>query len=368
MLCDHCIGMIQDAPSSPNELKDCQNSTFEDLLSAVDLGCYMCCNVFDSLQGEGAIEKIRNKLENPYYLLSRSWWCHIGQLDVYYATSIKHGYKRFRSHLYQLFPMSYEEDQFEVYNDQRGSSRLLHRLHTPIPSTTRAPEVLTLARSWYQQCRQNHKQCQLETPKWYPPRLLDVTSDSPELVLNEHIVRGEAFAALSHVWGLEPFLVLTQQSLTNFEKIGISPVDIPENFRNAMEVCRSLQIRYLWIDSLCIIQSGPGSQHDWESHVKIMRRIYASCDLCISTAAATSATDSCFKERDPTSIAPECIMVGGEPNLLVSMDHAVKGFREASIASRAWVRFRNTGVRVGLVLTVHQYSRYSKSACFHVVY
>jgi hypothetical protein len=338
MLCDHCIGMIQDAPSSSNELKQIPESTFEDLLSAVDLGCYMCCNVFDSLQGEGAIEKLMNEAEDSSYLsLSRFWH---DPLNMEYLVTLYYGHMRIRSFQYRLFPMSHEEDQFEVYNDQRGTSRLLHRLHRPIPSTTRTPKVLTLARSWYQQCRQNHKQCQRETPKWYPPRLLDVISDPPELVLNKHIVVGEAFAALSHVWGREPFLVLTQQSLTNFEKHGIRPGDIPENFRNAIEVCRSLQIRYLWIDSLCIIQAGPGSQHDWESHVNIMRHIYANCDLCISTAAATSATDSCFKERDPVTIAPECVVIEGEPHLLVGMDHAVRGFRKASIASRAWVRIR----------------------------
>lgn len=36
---------------------------------------------------------------------------------------------------------------------------------------------------------------------------------------------------------------------------GMPITELPQTFHDAIEVCRALNIRYLWIDSLCIIQN-----------------------------------------------------------------------------------------------------------------
>ncbi|KAH6647611.1 heterokaryon incompatibility protein-domain-containing protein [Truncatella angustata] len=48
--------------------------------------------------------------------------------------------------------------------------------------------------------------------------------------------------------------------------------DLPQSFQDAVGVARSMQIRYLWIDCLCIIQD---SEEDWETQSLEMREIYA---------------------------------------------------------------------------------------------
>jgi hypothetical protein len=173
--------------------------------------------------------------------------------------------------------------------------------------------------------------------KWYPPRLLDISSDSPHLVLANDVRKGAAFAALSHCWGKAPFLGLTSEDISRYEQDGIDPSTLPQNFKDVVKICRWLQIPYIWIDSLCLIQSGPGSKTDWENHADLMRKIYVNTDLCISTAAADGATKSCFSERNVATITPAAIKLGGQQHLVLDNFHELRGFHNAPIASRAWV-------------------------------
>jgi hypothetical protein len=62
--------------------------------------------------------------------------------------------------------------------------------------------------------------------------------------------------------------------------------DLPKTFREAVEVCRALNIDYLWIDSMCIIQD---SARDWQIQSSQMHSIYHGSTL---TLAAMDAIDS----------------------------------------------------------------------------
>ncbi|ORX99625.1 heterokaryon incompatibility, partial [Clohesyomyces aquaticus] len=93
------------------------------------------------------------------------------------------------------------------------------------------------------------------------------------------------YATLSHCWGLHPsFLTLEASNLNSFEK-GIPVQSLAQNFHNAIEVCKRLELRYLWIDGLCILQSGVGSEDDWLCHVTEMRTIYRNSYINISATA-----------------------------------------------------------------------------------
>jgi hypothetical protein len=88
-----------------------------------------------------------------------------------------------------------------------------------------------------------------------PTRVLDVgdsvTSEVVRLV--ETAGQRERYIALSHSWGRsEPFI--TDQANIEGMKKGFSPKRASATFFDATKVVRQLRIRYLWIDSLCIIQ------------------------------------------------------------------------------------------------------------------
>jgi hypothetical protein len=171
-----------------------------------------------------------------------------------------------------------------------------------------------------------------------PTRLLDTTLNPPRLVLRANVHNGEPYVALSHCWGKDRFLTLSISNIHAFQEDGIDPASMPENFQNVIEVCRWLHIRYVWIDSLCILQTGQASGVDWERHLLLMPMIYANSDLCISTAAANGATNSCFRKRNVVAIAPIFVLYSGEPHLIISLDLALRGSRTASITFRVWTQ------------------------------
>lgn len=154
----------------------------------------------------------------------------------------------------------------------------------------------TLIRKWLQCCDSfhtcnNHKTARLPTRLLYvgDPKGLDYDSESLKLVPAMEI-NDQKYIALSHCWGdvkkgEVPLYCTTQKNIKQREK-GWKRTDLPLTFQHAVDVVRGLDVKYLWIDSLCIKQ---GKDGDWEKESKLMEDVYASA-YC--TIAATSASDS----------------------------------------------------------------------------
>lgn len=70
--------------------------------------------------------------------------------------------------------------------------------------------------------------------------------------------------------------------------------ELPRNFRDAIIVTRVLGLRYLWIDSICIIQD---SKDDWEEQIGKMGSIYGTAHLVIA-ATSSASSHSCFLARE----------------------------------------------------------------------
>jgi hypothetical protein len=72
------------------------------------------------------------------------------------------------------------------------------------------------------------------------------------------------------------------------------------NFRDAITITRALGIKYLWIDSLCILQD---SKEDWEKESRKMAAVYRDASLVLFAIAAASSTVGLLKPV-PSSTAP----------------------------------------------------------------
>jgi hypothetical protein len=157
--------------------------------------------------------------------------------------------------------------------------------------------------SWLDDCTSRHQVCKsyqcaaaknLTTKDRLPKRLLDVGppdgSESPKLVLGEHIASNNQlqYTALSHCWGQatisHPLKTTTANEAAHRKAVSID--DLPPTFRDAVTVTRRLNVRYLWIDSLCIIQN---DLRDWQSEASKMAAIFEGAYM---TIAATSSPDS----------------------------------------------------------------------------
>jgi hypothetical protein len=92
------------------------------------------------------------------------------------------------------------------------------------------------------------------------------------------------FLALSYVWGthMETNLVTTRDSFDGFQqKDGLKAENMPRTIEDAIQVCRRLGERYLWVDRLSIIQDDP---NDKEENIGSMAAIYTRAAFTIVVA------------------------------------------------------------------------------------
>lgn len=137
-----------------------------------------------------------------------------------------------------------------------------------------------------------------------PTRVIDVDlqNGSSDLRLY-HPPKGHNFPyiALSHCWGPSPTSLsskTTKEDLSNY-KSEILTSTLPSSFQDAVYVTRMLNIRYLWIDSLCIVQD---DEDDWERESAKMASIYQNAYVTIAATASASCKDSLLSPRPSASI------------------------------------------------------------------
>ncbi|KAI1376827.1 HET-domain-containing protein [Hypoxylon crocopeplum] len=168
----------------------------------------------------------------------------------------------------------------------------------------------------------------LEVPEplgntYYPTRLLDVGSSAcptlrliisaehPALGKGEANSVGERYAALSYCWGpkdeADKQLTTTLSTIQNhISQIEFS--NLPQTVADAVQVCRTLGIRYLWVDALCIVQN---DKDDWAREAFEMANVYANSFITLCILQGSSCTSG-FLER-PHS--PETLRINFRSNL-----------------------------------------------------
>lgn len=118
------------------------------------------------------------------------------------------------------------------------------------------------ARFWLQDCLSNHAECAspyhaVSTQKrTLPTRLIDLGGSQPiqpRIRLGSTLPQNTHYITLSHCWGSRKFMTLLESSAETFQR-RIPVHKLSKTFRDAMEVSKRLGVRYIWIDSLCIIQ------------------------------------------------------------------------------------------------------------------
>ena len=111
------------------------------------------------------------------------------------------------------------------------------------------------------------------------------------------------YLTLSHRWGLQPIITTTT---TNFQsrQEGIPMESLSKTFRDAVTITRKMGVRYLWIDTLCIIKD---SASDWELEAVKMGDYYRHSLSTISAASAEDGSVGCFMLRDARLVRPSAL-------------------------------------------------------------
>jgi hypothetical protein len=157
----------------------------------------------------------------------------------------------------------------------------------------------SMAQYWLKTCLESHTQCAKPRGDFMPTRLLEIEQFHdqtyyPRLRLRETFGRDFApYAALSYCWGGKQPITTTSQNI-NQHLIRINYTDLPNTIQDAITVASKLGLRYLWVDSLCIIQH---DRQDRTFEIGQMPSIYSQARVTISASRASSVQEGFLQSR-----------------------------------------------------------------------
>lgn len=144
-------------------------------------------------------------------------------------------------------------------------------------------------------------------------RIIDVQDGSadPRLADVDQVPADALYMTLSHCWG-DPRhkpLTLTLDTLAALKK-RIPWNRLPKTFADAIVFTRNMGVRYIWIDSLCIIQD---CVDDWASQSAVMCEIYTGSYLNIAATGAVDSRGGLFSPRDDRALLPLRVVQPSSP-------------------------------------------------------
>lgn len=215
---------------------------------------------------------------------------------------------------------------------------------------------------WIEECVTTHERCCSGFPlltsvrafqRPLPTRLIDVSnSQSAQCVsLSETAGQIGSYITLSHCWGSsgDPSWKTTLATLED-KKRSIDLASLPKMYQDAITITWKLGQRYLWVDSLCIIQD---STEDWNREAAVMGHIYEHSVFTICGSGQESSHVACLARREPGPFDPVILepQAGGQKSGRVHIYRRIYSHRvarnatglfyanvdQSPLASRAWV-------------------------------
>ena len=299
MLCDKCLALVTKLVQLRKEGRSSGNFALRELMQAATSlnaeeqaeDCYIC-NEWRKWQGKSytqplhSLEDMEVGFEENPRLMVRDL-----QFRFYREEDTSHNF---------LF----QQEDHAVF-EKAARSRL--------SLSTGSEECLELATHWFENCRENHQKCNARLNSgWYPRRLLDVSESKLRLIVTSERRPDGPYATMSHCWGRDKFLILTAENMEDFVS-GIPLSSFLQSFRDAITVVRYLGLRYIWIDSYCIVQDSESGSHKAEKLLDIaqMRSVYTNSILNIGSSHADSPHGGCFSSRQKHAPTPEYFTLPG---------------------------------------------------------
>ena len=173
-------------------------------------------------------------------------------------------------------------------------------MRLPNPSVAR-DDVFNAFRVGLETCLSDHKECGKPNPNQLPTRLLLLDDDILDRVFVHECEPGERgnYVALSYCWGTTAQFKLLQANLDDFLKKCIEIGTLPKTIEDSIIATRKLGVKYLWIDSLCIIQD---SIEDKDKEIVNMASIYKNATITSSAAAATDCGQGFLEDQSDVQL------------------------------------------------------------------
>jgi hypothetical protein len=199
------------------------------------------------------------------------------------------------------------------------------------------PIDVKLVKKWMKLCQRWHgEDCQqlLTSPNWEFPsnfRVLDAWARC--------VVQAPSscrYLALSYVWGLVEVFKLTTKNFGQLQAAGgLKKVwqNLPNTIRDAITLTSSLSIRYIWIDSLCIIQD---DDRDKTSLIPYMHLIYDRAFMTIVAGTGKDAEAGLHGVRTDSRAHAQTVEEILPGLRIICPKHVTDALDQSIYESRAW--------------------------------
>ncbi|UKZ46432.1 hypothetical protein TrVGV298_000635 [Trichoderma virens] len=297
------------------------HSTFCDLEQAAHAGCELCSLIVECFKGipwtrgesyqfsSYKWEKAEVDIEDSAYTAAKQ----VALSDVKLSIGTDHVYlgdgldkvRSFNTLLVQVGPTELPEESDDYafpfltlsLSDRDNPVKIEGfrigrcKVHPNLGS----PHQFKIARRWLHECRA-HQACLVNKVPELPTRVVDIgppnTTSLPRVFVSQG-ARAD-YIALSHCWGGRIESVLTTKTYHDYQQ-ALPISDISANFKDTFRIARELGIRYVWIDSLCIIQD---SKEDWEVESSKMGAVYRNATLTVSALVSAKSTVGILKNNE----------------------------------------------------------------------
>ncbi|KAI1115763.1 heterokaryon incompatibility protein-domain-containing protein [Nemania sp. NC0429] len=165
---------------------------------------------------------------------------------------------------------------------------------------------LPVLRHWLEKCEAEHPSCKLSTITTRPARFLEISTTNQDII---RLVPSDKldtlsstfrYIALSHCWGSSISVPLTtKQGNYDANTKGIRIDSLPKTFKDSVLVARGIGVRYLWIDSLCIVQD---NEMDWVLESAKMAHVYQGSYFTIAATSSAHGGGGLFLDLPVSTI------------------------------------------------------------------
>jgi len=173
----------------------------------------------------------------------------------------------------------------------------------PLGHTTSSDETFATASRWLAACvaLQNSFVPDTVSSQSRPLRFIEIDQSSSGTQLHcalrlkdsSSIADGIPYATLSYCWGKGKAPWKTRLANLASRKVSLAQVALPKTIQDALTVALKLNVAYLWIDCLCIVQD---DENEWRSESAKMGDIYKAGLFSIASHTISSHA-GCFNKR-----------------------------------------------------------------------
>ncbi|KAI8720224.1 Protein kinase domain-containing protein [Fusarium sp. LHS14.1] len=203
-----------------------------------------------------------------------------------------------------------------------------------------SPSQFAFIHEWLRVCRETHPHRHLPDASLnsaeLPTRVIDLgVSDKPKLqLISGKDMECHEYFALSHCWGKSMRFRALKENIEALTK-AIDFRRLPRTFKEAIKTARGLNVQYLWIDSLCIIQD---DQEDWKREAARMQQVFSNATCVIAASSASSSAEGFLEtRRDERPFVTLHSPSGATTYVSSFIDNFAQDMEEAPLNKRGWV-------------------------------